>query len=83
MWKSGDDYMRLDPHGQVLLSIWRHGLARLMRQAFETFGPPQATYPREAVYIAIASIFDDLSLERGPWRLLADAFGSAVRLVQR
>jgi hypothetical protein len=70
--KSDDDYRRLDPHGQALLSIWRHGLARVMRQAFETFGPPQATYPREAVYIAIASIYDDLSLERGPWRSLAD-----------
>jgi hypothetical protein len=70
--KSGDDYRRLEPHRQALLSTWRHGLARLMRQAFETFGPPQATYPREAVYIAIASIYYDLSLERGQWRSLAD-----------
>jgi hypothetical protein len=70
--KSDDDYMRLNPHGQALLSIWRHGLARLMRRAFETFGPPQAIYPREAVYIAIASIYDDLSLEGGRWRSLAE-----------
>jgi hypothetical protein len=70
--KSGDDYVRLEQHRQALLSTWRHGLARLMRHAFKTFGPPQDTYPREAVYIAIASIYDDLSLERGQWRSLAD-----------
>jgi hypothetical protein len=70
--KSGDDYVRLEQHRQALLSTWRHGLARLMRHAFETFGPPQAHYPREAVYIAIASIYDDLSLERGQWRSLAE-----------
>jgi hypothetical protein len=70
--KSGDDYVRLEQHRQALLSTWRHGLARLMRHAFETFGPPQATYPREAVYMAIASIYDDLSLERGQLRSLAD-----------
>jgi hypothetical protein len=70
--KSGDDYVRLEQHRQALLSTWRHGLARLMRYAFETFGPPQPTYPREAVYMAIASIYDDLSLERGQWRSLAE-----------
>jgi hypothetical protein len=43
-----------------------------MRHASGTFGPPQATYSREAVYIAIASIYDDLSLEHGQWRSLAD-----------
>jgi hypothetical protein len=69
---SGDDYARLEEHRQTLQSQWRHSLARLMCLAFQTFGPPQADYPKEAIYIAIASIYDDLSIERGNWRSLAE-----------
>jgi hypothetical protein len=69
---SGDDYTRLEKHQRELLKQWRHRLAHLMNYAFHTFGPPQAAYPHEAVYMAIASIYDDLSIERGQWRPLGD-----------
>jgi hypothetical protein len=69
---SSDDYTRLQKHQRELLKQWRHRLPHLMNQAFHTFGPPQAAYPHEAVYMAIASIYDDLSIERGQWRSLAD-----------
>jgi hypothetical protein len=69
---SGDDYTQLERHQRELLKQWRHRLAHLMNQAFHTFGPPQAAYPHEAVYIAIASIYDDLKIERGQWRSLAE-----------
>jgi hypothetical protein len=67
-----DEHTRLETHQRELLKQWRHGLAHVMNQAFRTSGPPQDDYPYEAVYMAIASIYDDLSLERGPWRSLAD-----------
>ncbi len=69
---SGDDYMRLEKHQRELLKQWRHRFAHLMKEAFYTFGPPQAVYPHEAVYIAIASIYNNLSIEGGQLRNLAD-----------
>jgi hypothetical protein len=68
----GDEHTRLEKHQGELLKQWRHGLAHVMNLAFRTFGPPQADYPYEAIYMAIASIYADLSIERGPWRSLAD-----------
>jgi hypothetical protein len=69
---SADDYTRLEHNQRELLKQWRHRLAYVMRLAFHTFGPLQAAYPQEAVYFAIASIYDDLSIEHGEWRRLAD-----------
>jgi hypothetical protein len=68
----GDEHTRLEKDQRELRKQWRHGLAHCMHQAFRTFGPPQADYPYEAVYTAIASIYDDLSIEPGEWRRLAD-----------
>jgi hypothetical protein len=70
--KIGNDNARLELHGPELRQIWRQGFAHFMFQAFQTFGPPRTAYPHEAVYVAIATIYNDLKIEQGNIRALAD-----------
>jgi hypothetical protein len=67
--KIGGNYARLDPHQQEHEKRWRDGLAHHMTLAFQTFGPPQTDYPKEAVYCAIAAIYEALDIEHRNMKL--------------
>jgi hypothetical protein len=75
--KIGGNYARLESHQREYEKVWREGLAHCMTVAFQAFAPPRADYPNEAVYFAIASIYDELNIEHGNmklgnWRSLAE-----------